>query len=246
MLKAVTFDLWNTVIKEQAENSIEEVVIARVEDILSRHGMERSRQDIIDATIRCRDKVMALQVHEGKEMPPEEQLTWIVNELGIPLRDKLMAELYTAYTTASLEQLPKPVLGIEQVLTQLKGQMDLALICNTGRTPGSTARIILEQLGLKPYFSHLIFSNEVGVAKPHPQIFLQALTALRVQPKEAVHIGDDPRTDVKGAKGVGMKAAWLAYGREPTGVECDVIVNKWEDFLTWVKEQRNVKKTLEL
>ncbi len=80
--------------------------------------------------------------------------------------------------------------------------MDLALICNTGRTPGSTARVILERLGLKKtLFPLAFFSNEVGgVAKPHPKIFRQALAALGgVQPQEAAHIGDDARTDVKGA-----------------------------------------------
>lgn len=234
MLRAVTFDLWNTVIREKSEDSIEEVVITRLADILARYGEARPKEDITEVAMRCRDKVMGLQVNEGKEMPPEEQLAWIVAALDIPSTERLMAELYEAYTTASLEQLPEPVPGVARVLIQLKEQVDLALICNTGRTPGSTARIILERLGLKQHFSHLLFSNEVGVAKPHPEIFRQALAALGIQPQEAVHIGDDPRTDVRGARDIGMRTAWLAHGRQLTGVECDIVVHNWEDFLTWI------------
>jgi putative hydrolase of the HAD superfamily len=56
------------------------------------------------------------------------------------------------------------------------------------------------------YFTHLTFSDELGVSKPHPDAFLTTLSRLEVLPEEAVHIGDLPRTDIAGAKGVGMRA----------------------------------------
>lgn len=237
MLKAVTFDLWNTVIKEQAANSIQTVVIDRLTNILARHEVARPKETIRHVSARCRDKVMNLQVTEGQEMPPEEQLAWILAELNITATDQLMTELYEAYTTASLEQMPEAMPGIGPLLEELKKYVDLALICNTGRTPGSTARVILERLGLKKHFSHLLFSNEVGVAKPHPKIFRQALAALGVQPQEAAHIGDDTRTDVRGARIIGMQALWLAHGQPVEGVECDLVVYNWEDVMRWVKQE---------
>lgn len=234
VLKAVTFDLWKTVVKQSPGDNIDEIVTAGLEAVLTRHGQTRSRAKIMDATIQCRDKVMGLQVNEGKEMTPQQQLDWIVGLLDIPRMDPLLTELYEAYTTATLKKMPEPVPGVAQVLERLQSQMDLALICNTGKTPGSVARIILERLELKKYFSQLFFSDEVGVAKPHPKIFQETLHALGLKPNQAVHIGDDVRTDVKGARNVGMYTAWLAYGRELDGVECDVVVNQWEDFMVWV------------
>ena len=76
MLKAVTFDLWNTVIKEKAKDSIEKVAILRLKKILDRYGEIRSIDEIIEVTTRCRDKVMKLQVNEGKEMPRNS--SWII------------------------------------------------------------------------------------------------------------------------------------------------------------------------
>ena len=49
-----------------------------------------------------------------------------------------------------------------------------------------------------------VFSNEEGVPKPNPRVFHAALEALGVASADAVHVGDLRRTDVAGARGVGM------------------------------------------
>ncbi|NMA54313.1 MAG: HAD family hydrolase [Firmicutes bacterium] len=237
MLKAVTFDLWNTVIRTKPGEDIDGAVTERLAGVLEQCGYERPKAKITEATIECRNKVLDLQVNEGREMPPKEQVTWILAALDISASAELRADFYKAYTTVTLEQLPEPIPGVARVLAQLQETLDLALICNTGKTPGSVARIILERLGLKKYFTHLIFSDEVGVAKPHPKIFEQTLAALAVRPEQTVHIGDDPRTDVRGARNIGMHTAWLAHGRDSGGVKCDLIVHEWKDFLGWVQER---------
>ena len=62
--------------------------------------------------------------------------------------------------------------------------------------------------GLLEFFDHLLFSTDVGVRKPHPQIFQTALEALNVAPHEAVFVGDRFPEDVAGAKSVGMWGIW--------------------------------------
>lgn len=53
-------------------------------------------------------------------------------------------------------------------------------------------------------FDVLAISGKVGVEKPDPKIFQQALQEARVEPSEAVYVGDHPRIDVEGAEAVGM------------------------------------------
>jgi FMN phosphatase YigB (HAD superfamily) len=72
-------------------------------------------------------------------------------------------------------------------------------------------RLVLDRLGLIPYLSVLSFSDEVGLRKPHPEIFLRTLSALGVAPAEAAHVGDDVTTDVAGARAVGMRAIHLCH-----------------------------------
>ena len=51
------------------------------------------------------------------------------------------------------------------------------------------------------------FSDEVVVQKPGNEIFAKAIAELGVRPPEAIHVGDLRRTDIAGARDIGMHAA---------------------------------------
>lgn len=50
--------------------------------------------------------------------------------------------------------------------------------------------------------------NQVAAEKPNPTIFLKACELLDVKPEDAVHVGDDRRNDIWGARDAGCDA-WL-------------------------------------
>jgi len=79
-----------------------------------------------------------------------------------------------------------------------------ALICDTGFTPGRVVRQMLAKHALLPLLEVTVFSNELGVTKPHPRAFESALSALGVTAAGAVHVGDLRRSDVAGARAAGM------------------------------------------
>lgn len=62
----------------------------------------------------------------------------------------------------------------------------------------------LESLSLTPHFESVTYSYAVRAEKPHPKIFRTALTAMHVQPQEAVHVGDNIEADARGALAVGI------------------------------------------
>lgn len=63
----------------------------------------------------------------------------------------------------------------------------------------------LAQTGLTPLVDAAISSAEAGAAKPAPAIFERALAlAGGVAPAAAVHVGDDARADVGGARAAGI------------------------------------------
>jgi putative hydrolase of the HAD superfamily len=68
----------------------------------------------------------------------------------------------------------------------------------------------LRQLGLLRYFDpHAIaISADVGVRKPHPDLYLQSCATLNIAPTEAAMVGDSLYTDVLGAQHLGMFAVW--------------------------------------
>lgn len=58
-------------------------------------------------------------------------------------------------------------------------------------------------------FDAVLSSESARVYKPHPGAFRKVLERLGVGPDQAIYVGDNPLDDVFGAKGVGMRVAWI-------------------------------------
>jgi len=63
---------------------------------------------------------------------------------------------------------------------------------------------LLHTLELARHFEHLVISARVGFNKPAHGIFEHALRVMDVEPHRAVHVGDQHRADVLGARAVGI------------------------------------------
>lgn len=62
----------------------------------------------------------------------------------------------------------------------------------------------------------IVTSALVGFEKPDPRTFRAALDPLGVDPAAALHVGDQPKSDVAGARAVGMQTALIdRYDRHP-------------------------------
>jgi HAD superfamily hydrolase (TIGR01549 family) len=71
------------------------------------------------------------------------------------------------------------------------------------------ATVLCDKLGLCGQLDFIVSSCLVGCEKPWPAIFEAALARGRSAPGQAVHVGDQPRSDALGAVGVGMHALLL-------------------------------------
>ncbi len=65
------------------------------------------------------------------------------------------------------------------------------------------------ELGLSAYLDFVISSSDVLASKPDPAMFLAGLDNAGVEPQEALHVGDQYISDVKGAQAVGINAVLL-------------------------------------
>ena len=70
---------------------------------------------------------------------------------------------------------------------------------------GGNASNLTAQLGLDGHLDFIVTSQDAGIEKPHPPIFLLALARASARPEEALHVGDSPISDVAGARNVGIK-----------------------------------------
>ncbi|CAI8727581.1 MULTISPECIES: HAD family hydrolase [Bacillus] len=67
----------------------------------------------------------------------------------------------------------------------------------------------LKQIGIHHYFSHIITSSQVGVAKPDSKIFKEAAIRMNQDTKECYYVGDRLDTDAVGSKNAGMTGIWI-------------------------------------
>jgi HAD superfamily hydrolase (TIGR01509 family) len=111
------------------------------------------------------------------------------------------------------------------------------LVANSWPDPGRVLRADVERHGLAPLLDLMLFSEEVGVSKPDPAIFLQACRELGVEPIDTMFVGDNLVTDVEGAAGVGMttvQALWFRADDTP-GIEPDFMAFTPMDVLNAVR-----------
>lgn len=67
----------------------------------------------------------------------------------------------------------------------------------------------LHRCGIGEFFDGHVTAIAAGAAKPDARIFAALVDLAQVSAAEILHIGDDPITDVVGARQAGMQSAWL-------------------------------------
>ena len=99
-------------------------------------------------------------------------------------------------------------------LEALRAQpLRLGIVSNAAYLP-RLMRQQLSALGLADYFDAMTFSSEVGLRKPHREIYLDALKKLGADPTRTLFVGDRVREDVQGPQALGMRAVLTREWRQ--------------------------------
>ncbi len=204
--QAVTFDCWSTLLYEREPLVAHEKRVAVVLEIASTLiptlDETRARQAYDEAW-----HVHFDNWHAGRPSGAPEIARWTLESLSIS-DDCAIDELAQTIAEAGLDSEIGILDGAGEVLARLAELgCRRALICDTGLNPGSTVRQLLERSELLDLLEVLVFSDEAGLPKPAPLMFRSALDALAVAPQHALHVGDLRRTDVAGARAIGMHTA---------------------------------------
>jgi putative hydrolase of the HAD superfamily len=228
LIDTVTFDLWNTLIAhdEFYDGRIQEARYEGIARVLHDAGQDVSRKDIMGAYAGS-DKYLNERWAMERDMDTGEQVEVLLRCLGIAPEPGLVEAVADPYANAVLHVEPFLVDGTLEALDRIRDSgLRLALISNTGRTPGVAMRKVIGKMGLLDYFEVATFSNEAGYLKPHPRIFELTLDRLGAKPGQTVHVGDHDVLDVQGAKASGMKSVRvLQYaGDKSTTCEPDACV----------------------
>ncbi|MBN2390890.1 MAG: HAD-IA family hydrolase [Anaerolineae bacterium] len=112
--------------------------------------------------------------------------------------------------------------GAVDVIRELKRQgYPLALVADG---PAVTFTNILTQYDLYDCFDAFAISEEVGVEKPDPRIFIHALDQLGIHRADygrVVMVGNNLARDVKGANALGLISVWLDWAPRRSKIPAD-------------------------
>jgi HAD superfamily hydrolase (TIGR01549 family) len=208
VIKAVFFDWFNTLAhyhpprEELEQQALEELGFSVPLQTVSQ-GLYLADKNFYEENarlpLRRRSREEATKVYMGFQQI-------VLKEAGIPPTDELVMQL-----TARMRQLNANMKFVlyDDVLHTLKAiknkKLTIGLLSNLQRGIDEMCR----ELGITEYIDFSVTSGEVGEDKPKPPIFLRALELAKVKPSEAIHIGDQYRNDVMGARGVGITALLL-------------------------------------
>lgn len=223
MIKALTFDCWDTLILDDERLNVE--MSNYLEFVCQENQVSLSDKNIGDVFAeenKLREEYVIAHRKTKNAMQRTQTLLELL-DVRLPLSE--VVRLAYHFDTVALEIRPPKVPLVEEILKELSLTYKFAVICNGGFHSGNTVRQILDVHKLLEFFAWLSFSDELGVAKPHPRIFEHTVEQLDCKMEEAVHIGDSEYSDIVGAKNVGMKAVLF------TGINKKYRDNTTADFV---------------
>lgn len=93
----------------------------------------------------------------------------------------------------------------------------------------------LKALGIEGYFDVILVSEWEGIKKPNPQIFLNALKKLQIEPQESIFVGDHLENDIRAAENVGMMAI-LKNSTGNTDDRANIVIDDYLELPLIVKK----------
>lgn len=224
-VKMVTFDLYDTLIEAEPPGWI------RFQRALELSGFDVELPDVMRAYTAGQD---FYTVENGRyplrDRNAEEKLQFQLNLTGVslealelPTDDSTVERVKTYFrddTDVAKVLGYRPYDEVLEVLQRLrKNHIITAVISNADK---DVTRLCL-QMGFAEEMDLIVTSALVGWEKPDARTFYAALEPFNMPAGSVLHVGDQPKSDVLGARAIGMAAALLdrydQYPGEPDNAE---------------------------
>ncbi|MGH6719658.1 MAG: HAD family hydrolase [Alphaproteobacteria bacterium] len=239
-LKAISFDLWDTLIHDDSDEPkrrarglpskrderrrLVHVALDRIQPIPP--ATVNLAYDVADAAFNkvWKDHAITWRI--------EERLAVVLKGLGRELPTRAFDAVVRAHQEMELTISPDVVDGAAAALAALHGRYRMVVVSDAIVSPGWALRKLLDNHGIARYFDAFAFSDEIGHAKPHPDMFHHVSRAVGVPLDQFVHIGDREHNDIEGPRALGMKAVLFVATRatDRAGTTADAVCERYADL----------------
>lgn len=237
-LKLITIDFWNTLFDSSNGTKRNQLRMEKLVSSIHSLGIKIESQEFEKAMQASWQYFNDIWKKDMRTPLPEETVGFFWNYFGLQSENNSIEEVALGFANSILDYPPKLLPGVKEALGKLSDNYKLAIVSDTGFSPGKVLKVLLENNEIIHFFDAFSFSDETSVSKPHPKAFSTILEQLECKPEEAIHIGDIERTDIVGAKKIGMKA--IRFDGDSTAIlnlnnpkesEADFLASSWEEIL---------------
>jgi FMN phosphatase YigB (HAD superfamily) len=239
MLRALTFDYWDTLYEGGALP--ERVALRRtaVGALLGAYGRALPDEQLRVLYEESGREAERWWSEQQRGYSTNDRLRWILERADVTPRDgcEHVSAAADAVDNALLILPPAMLSGAWRTLRTLARHFTLAVVSDTGFASGRAQDRLLEKDGARDFFTATIYSMDIGHAKPRPEIFRAAVETLDVPADHIVHIGDNERTDVRGALDAGLRAIRLDVVRSAGPSEAEFVANGFEELVGYLLKE---------
>ncbi len=198
MIKLVSFDVWDTLLKldimlDAIAKGISKVAGLNAEEVSVKiYGVRERIKEIRRKGELSISEILSLsRILIAEELGVDEEL--VRRGIARAILDMNYDDLVNEYAKDVLAMLKK------------KG-LKIIVIGNVLIWESPYTRLLLEATGLAEYIDRQYYADEMGVYKPMKEAFHNPLKDFEARPDEAIHIGDSIIEDFEGALESGLYA----------------------------------------
>ena len=241
-IRLVTFDLYDTLIELQPTRW------DRLGGVLSSLAIPHDTSRLMTGDLIAEDYWTETNTERpNRDRPVKEQRTirteylrrWLATA-DVVVGDDVMAKIYDRYRAEYETQVRQAVPGIvdgyrvyEEVIPVMRRLKAAGILRAVISNADEDVTEFCRRLAFADEMDLIVTSATEGWEKPDVRVYQVTLERLGVRPEAAIHVGDQPRSDVVGALDTGMRAALLdRYRRHdrpahrvPTVASLDALVD---------------------
>ena len=200
-IRAVLFDVDDTLFDRKiAQSLVIDTIVERLPEVFHSLDMERIRDAFEESDLITTRDFYSGAPSEGLR---DKRSCLFLRTLGI---NEDYAGTITDIYVREYPTVNTPMAGAVTIVGELSRKYITGVVSN-GFPDVQYTKLLT--IGVKQNFSCIVLSEEIGIRKPEPGIFLHAASMLKLQPRECLYVGDSYANDVTGAIKAGMAVCWF-------------------------------------
>ncbi|MCU0502796.1 MAG: HAD family hydrolase [Anaerolineae bacterium] len=210
MITAILFDFFGTLV-EYSPSRVEQGYHA-THELLLKEGVDISYAAFLENWGAVSEALDHWSQRTGHEYSMQQVAQHFLERVSPQPRSREFATRLWMSSLREWSTAIRYIPGVPELMQVLSARFRLGVVTNTHYAGHIHDHLCA--IGISQHMVIVVTSIEHGRPKPHPSIFMSALTRLGCDASEALFVGDSYEADYLGATGVGMPALLIDPARK--------------------------------